>query len=79
MISRHERRALGLNRHHRKPRSLGGSSKDFNISLVPPESHAAWHKLFKNYEPDVIATIINETWLDPDFEFVCVKRPRKRR
>lgn len=76
MMPKHERRARGLHRHHRKPSSIGGSNKDFNISLVCRDKHEAWHRLFRNHTPETIAKIINDTWLDSDYSFVVVKKVR---
>lgn len=64
-------------RHHRKPKSLGGKDDDRNISFVPVKQHRAWHTLFRNESPQEIARRINLAWLDPDFYFVCVPRKRK--
>lgn len=61
-------------RHHRKPRSLGGTSEPENISHVPAKKHAAWHILFRNLPADQIAEEINRTYLDPDFRFVLERR-----
>lgn len=61
-------------RHHRRPRSRGGSDEKRNISLVKQKSHAAWHTLFGNQEPEAIAETINSVWLDPDWELVAVRR-----
>ena len=61
-------------RHHRRPRSLGGSSESSNISSVGVAEHRAWHTLFYNDEAQHICQIINDTWLDPDYEFICVPR-----
>lgn len=74
MMAKHERRRLGLHKHHRRPSSIGGTNRDANISLVCRDKHEAWHRLFRNHEADEIARIINETWLDPDYEFVVVKK-----
>ena len=65
--------------HHRRPESLGGKRIPENISLVPNHKHRAWHALFKNHPPEVIAQIINKVWLDPDFEFIVVPRKKKVR
>ena len=54
--------------HHRKPRSLGGTSEERNLSELPRSRHAAWHTLFQNWEPIRIAQEINERYLDPDWE-----------
>jgi len=75
-MSKKKRRKYRLHRHHRRPRSIGGSNEDFNISLVNRDQHVAWHQLFRNYEPKVIASMISAVWLDPDFYFIAL--PRKR-
>lgn len=62
------------NRHHRKPRSLGGSEADFNISVVDERQHKAWHLLFKNMTPQQIADKINGIYLDTEFKFIVVRR-----
>ena len=48
-----------LTRHHRKPRSLGGTAEKNNISRLPPKKHTAWHLLFCNWPPERIAEEIN--------------------
>jgi len=62
------------NKHHRKPRSLGGTDEARNISVVCRDKHAAFHLLFKNHPPERIAMIINNVWLDPDYVFIAVKK-----
>lgn len=61
------------NIHHRRPQSLGGGGGR-NCSLVCQKQHESWHRLFSNYTPEVIAEIINETWLDPSYLFIVVKK-----
>jgi len=34
--------------HHRRPRSLSGSSKPFNLSYVKKDIHEFWHILYGN-------------------------------
>jgi hypothetical protein len=65
-------------RHHRRPRSLGGTNEKSNISRVSITEHQAWHTLFQNFEPHVIAEIINNVWLDPDYEFILVRKRQIR-
>ena len=60
--------------HHRKPRSIGGTNEHRNISRVPVHKHRAWHLLFSNFSPEIIAEIISEVWLDPDYKLVAVRR-----
>lgn len=64
-------------RHHRRPKSLGGGASIRNISIVPPRYHRAWHLLFSNDSPQEIARKITEIWIDPDYYIVAV--PRKKR
>lgn len=61
-----------LNKHHRKPTSIGGTNEERNISEVGKTQHEAWHKLFHNHTAAIICHIINSQWLDPDYKFVCV-------
>jgi hypothetical protein len=68
------RKRKTTDKHHRKPRSLGGTNDPLNISVVPREKHEAWHLLFSNGTPDQIADIINQFWLDPDWFLVAVPR-----
>lgn len=74
--SREERKAnQQLTKHHRKPTSIGGAKYDRrNHSYVPHIQHCAWHTLFSNHSAHTIAHIINEKYLDPDYEFVCQRR-----
>jgi hypothetical protein len=61
--------------HHRKPKSLGGTRERRNIALVPEHKHKAFNLLFTgNPTPWKIATVINETWIDPDYEVVVQRR-----
>jgi len=61
-------------RHHRRPRSIGGTNKITNISIVPEKQHKSWHRLFANHEAEIIAEIINHKWIDPQYGFVTVRR-----
>lgn len=64
-------------RHHRKPRSIGGTDDPENISIVPRNKHEAWHLLFSNFEPELIVEIINKFWIDPEYALTAVKRRRR--
>ncbi len=65
---------VSFDRHHRKPRSIGGGNERKNISFVPRHLHEHWHGLFQNWTAQQIADEINQTWLDPDFIFVVQRR-----
>lgn len=64
-------------RHHRKPRSMGGRSDRQNISSVRPNMHRAYHTLFGPGDPEVIARILNAIWIDPKYELVVRERRPK--
>lgn len=63
-----------LTRHHRKPRSIGGTSEPRNIARLPVKKHAAWHILFRNLPAEQIAEEINRNYIDPDYQFVPMRR-----
>src|SRR4051794_10390094 len=65
-----DRRPYAFSRHHRRPKSHRGETSPENILPVPVHHHRAWHLLFRNHEPQTIASIINQLWLDPEYEFV---------
>jgi hypothetical protein len=77
--TREERKAgQELTLHHRKPTSIGGSKRDKrNHSYVQHIKHCAWHTLFSNHSAQTIAYIINEKFLDPDYEFICQRKEKK--
>ena len=60
--------------HHKKPRSLGGTSEPRNLSELIQSHHEAWHTLFQNWTPEQIAFAINTYYLDPDYEFKVVRK-----
>ncbi len=63
-----------LTTHHRKPRSIGGKSEPRNVVRIPERKHAAWHVLFANRTAEEIAHLISETYLDPDFMFIAIRK-----
>ena len=60
-------------RHHRKPRSIGGTNSDNNIILLERDEHEAWHLLFGNKTAQEICNLINQKYLDPDYKFTCYR------
>jgi hypothetical protein len=60
--------------HHRKCKANGGTSIAKNISQLPRVKHEAWHTLTGHMHPDDIAILFNSHYLDPDYEFVCIKK-----
>jgi len=63
-----------LSEHHRKPRSLGGSSDKRNLIRIKENCHRAWHLLFQAKNPQEIAQLINSIYLDPDWKFEAKMR-----
>lgn len=68
------------NRHHKLARSNGGNchvvNGHRNIVYVPVKKHRAFHTLFENLSAQAICQIINDTWLDPNYQFICVPRQK---
>jgi hypothetical protein len=67
---------MSSNRHHRKPRSLGGETNRHNCVMVNARRHYFWHQLFGNMNGWEIAREINTLWLDPEFKVVHIKEGR---
>jgi hypothetical protein len=52
----------GYTRHHRKPRSYKGGSRDSNISVVLRPKHEAWNTLFDNLPAPNVAELLERYW-----------------
>lgn len=63
-----------ITKHHRKPRCKGGGNAPSNISRVKMKAHEAYHLLFNEGDPHYIAKVLSETWIDPDYVMIAVKR-----
>jgi hypothetical protein len=68
-----------MDRHHRLPRSRGGSNSPHNISIVEKQLHQAWHKLVGNMNAQEVASMLSDTWIDPDYYLVAVPRHKKKK
>lgn len=60
--------------HHRKPRSLGGSTTENNLSTVRKSHHQHWHGIFGNMTAEQIIRYINAKWIDPDYVVVLYRK-----
>ena len=69
---------MNIDKHHRLPRSKGGSNQNKNISLVRKDLHVAYHKLFGNMSVEEIADLLNRVWIDPSYKLVAVRRIPQR-
>jgi len=65
---------VSKNKHHRTPKSLGGSDEDHNISSVTIVKHQAYHLLFENGTPYDVASILNNVWISPEYQLVVRRR-----
>ena len=63
-----------LVKHHKLPTSKGGSNKARNVSYVPDSLHQAYHLLFCDYTVQDIADILNEHFVNPDFQLIVKPR-----
>jgi len=64
--------------HHRRPRSLGGTNENRNLSKVCPKKHEAFHLLFGNENVYEIARILNQIWLDPGYHLDVIDLQGRR-
>jgi len=67
------------NKHHRRSRSrTGGVAFNGDIGGVPNvivvdwKKHQAFHLLFPDTDPAVIARELNQIWIDPTSMLICV-------
>ena len=67
----------GMSRHHRKPRSIGGTDEPRNVSVIQTRKHELWHALFQNLDAEEIFFQINELFLDPDYKIFLVKNKKR--
>lgn len=62
-----------MDKHHRLPKSRGGSNSMTNILYVRKDKHTAYHLLVGNALPEEVARIVSE-FIDPRFKLVVVPR-----
>lgn len=63
-----------IDKHHRLPKSRGGSNSVANIMYVRKDKHTAYHLLVGNSLPEEVARIVSE-FIDPRFVLVAVRKP----
>lgn len=71
-------RNVGYNWHHKKARINGGSGhyNSGNMVEVRIDHHRAFHMLFETKSVPEIARILNETWIDPEWELIARKKEK---
>jgi hypothetical protein len=70
------KRSSKLTKHHRLPKSVGGTNHPDNISIVTQSKHRAYHVLFDNRPPEEIADILNAIWIDKRKKLISVPTER---
>lgn len=70
------RKPREMDKHHRLPRTRGGSNSAENISIVERRLHVAWHALVGNMTAPEIARMLSDTWIDPEYYFIAIPRQR---
>ena len=66
-----------LTKHHRKPKTNGGTNAERNIVYLRDDLHKAYHLLFGTLPPHQVCKILNEL-IDPDFRLTCQQRKKKK-
>lgn len=62
-----------VSRHHRKPRSMGGTDDPSNIAMVTQRKHELWHAMWGNRSPVSIVAELNSIWLPPEITLIITK------
>ena len=58
--------------HHRRPRSIGGTSKAANISYLEEQHHRDWHTIVGNMNAFQISNLLNKLkYIPADVKLVC--------
>lgn len=71
--------AKDYTRHHRLPKSKGGTDLPANISMVTATKHQAWHTLFDNKSVEEIVELLNDVWIDPYYTITYKRRETKNK
>ncbi len=61
-----------ITKHHRRPRTIGGSTKPSNISFVTERIHKNWHKVFGNLNAEQIGNVININFKPKRVTVICI-------
>ncbi len=63
-----KRQVKGYNYHHLRPRSQGGQSLDSNMCFIKIKKHEALHRMFGNFTPKQIDSMLRN--FEKDFKLV---------
>lgn len=67
-MSYRKKQRKGYNYHHLRPRSQGGQTLDSNMLYIKIKKHNALHRLFGNFTPHQIDTMLRH--FEEDFKLV---------
>ena len=62
-----------MDTHHRVPKVRGGKGGS-NTIRVRRVLHIAYNQLFSTLDPEGVAKVLNETWIDPHYKLVAIPR-----
>ena len=60
--------------HHRKPKALGGTDDESNLSILTLIKHRSYHHCFGVMTPEEIARELSDVYIDPEYVLIAVKR-----
>ncbi len=68
-----------IERHHRLPRSRGGTDNfpPENVINIEQDIHRAWHRVVGNMTAEEVAAMLTDQFIDPRFYLVAIPRKRK--
>ncbi|TSC71069.1 MAG: hypothetical protein G01um101449_177 [Parcubacteria group bacterium Gr01-1014_49] len=72
-LTKHFRRRMGLEKHHRLPSSQGGKNNKRNISYLSPLLHWAWHLLYKDWLAERIVAEMTEFYIEPNVTLLVMR------
>ncbi len=59
-------------KHHRRPRSIGGSAKPANIAYVTRKVHSNWHIIAGNLSAEQVCNVINSYVKPKGLTVICI-------
>ena len=74
------RKGRVIERHHRLPRSRGGTDSfpPGNVVNIEQTIHRAWHRIVGNMTADEVAAMLTDHFIDPRYYLIAVPRKRKK-
>jgi hypothetical protein len=69
-----------MERHHRLPRSRGGTDTfpPGNVVNMEQDIHRAWHKIVGNMNAEEVAAMLTDHFIDPRYYLIALPRGRRK-